>query len=34
MLEQTLAAIWQDVLHVPKVGVHENFFDLGGHSLS
>ncbi|MBE0457050.1 non-ribosomal peptide synthetase [Pseudoalteromonas prydzensis] len=29
----TIAAIWSKVLGVDKVGVHDNFFDLGGHSL-
>ncbi len=33
-LEESLAAIWQDVLKVDRVGVSDNFFDLGGHSLS
>jgi amino acid adenylation domain-containing protein len=32
-LERSLAAIWQDVLGVDRVGVSDNFFDLGGHSL-
>ena len=32
-LERTIAAIWRDVLKVDKVGVEDNFFDLGGHSL-
>jgi amino acid adenylation domain-containing protein len=32
-LERTIAEIWKEVLHVDKVGLHENFFDLGGHSL-
>ena len=32
-LEQTIAIIWQEVLHVEKVGINHNFFDLGGHSL-
>lgn len=32
-LEQQIAAIWQDVLHLENVGVNDNFFDLGGHSL-
>jgi acyl carrier protein len=31
--EQTIARIWQEVLGLEKVGVHDNFFDLGGHSL-
>ena len=33
MMEQALAGIWAEVLGVEKVGVHDNFFDLGGHSL-
>jgi acyl-coenzyme A synthetase/AMP-(fatty) acid ligase/acyl carrier protein len=28
-----VAGIWQDVLHVDRVGLYDNFFDLGGHSL-
>jgi acyl carrier protein len=32
-IETMLAAIWQDALRLDKVGVHDNFFDLGGHSL-
>ena len=32
-LERTLAAIWKDVLRVERVGLYDNFFDLGGHSL-
>ncbi|HWF88172.1 MAG TPA: amino acid adenylation domain-containing protein [Pyrinomonadaceae bacterium] len=32
-LEQRIAAIWQSVLGVEKVGMHDNFFDLGGHSI-
>ncbi len=32
-MERIIAAIWQDVLHVDKVGIEDNFFDLGGHSL-
>ncbi len=32
-VEQTIAAVWQEVLHVEKVGLNDNFFDLGGHSL-
>src|SRR6185312_2168862 len=32
-VERLLAQIWKDVLHVPSVGRHDNFFSLGGHSL-
>ena len=32
-VEATLAAIWAAVFGLPRVGVHDNFFDLGGHSL-
>ena len=33
-VEQTIANIWQEVLTLPKVGVKDKFFDLGGDSLS
>ena len=32
-LERVVSGIWQQVLGVPRVGAHDNFFDLGGHSL-
>ena len=32
-MARTLAAIWSEVLQVEQVGLHDNFFDLGGHSL-
>ncbi|ARV58502.1 non-ribosomal peptide synthetase [Nostocales cyanobacterium HT-58-2] len=32
-LERQLAQIWEDVLHVHPVSIHDNFFDIGGHSL-
>ncbi|HKV13369.1 MAG TPA: beta-ketoacyl synthase N-terminal-like domain-containing protein, partial [Thermoanaerobaculia bacterium] len=32
-IEETVAAIWCEVLGVPRVGSEDNFFDLGGHSL-
>lgn len=32
-LEQQIAEIWQQLLNVPQVGLNDNFFDLGGHSL-
>jgi len=31
--ERSLAAIWREVLGLEQVGVRDNFFDLGGHSL-
>jgi amino acid adenylation domain-containing protein len=33
-LERELAAIWEDLLRVSPVGVHSDFFDLGGDSLA
>jgi RimJ/RimL family protein N-acetyltransferase len=33
-LELTLAGYWTEILGVTNVGVHDNFMDLGGHSLS
>ncbi|MBN3925211.1 amino acid adenylation domain-containing protein [Nostoc sp. NMS4] len=32
-IERAIANIWQQMLHVEKVGIHDNFFDIGGHSL-
>ena len=31
--EKKIAAIWKEVLGRATVGIHDNFFDLGGHSL-
>ena len=32
-LESTLLRVWQSVLGIPNIGIRDNFFDLGGHSL-
>ena len=32
-IEKQLAAIWSEVLGVDRIGVHDDFFALGGHSL-
>ncbi|MDF3203083.1 non-ribosomal peptide synthetase [Pseudomonas sp. 1912-s] len=32
-LEQQIAAIWREVLVLPRIGLRDDFFALGGHSL-
>ena len=32
-IEETLAAIWADVLGLDRVGIHDKFLDIGGNSL-
>jgi len=32
-LEKKLAEIWSEILGVDQIGIHDNFFHLGGHSL-
>lgn len=32
-LEVKLTQIWQELLHIPRIGIHDNFFELGGNSL-
>src|SRR5690606_5869333 len=31
--QREVAKLWREVLRVDRVGLHQNFFDLGGHSL-
>lgn len=31
--EETLCRLWQEVMRVERVGIHDNFFRIGGHSL-
>ena len=33
LIESQLVAIWREVLNVARIGVSDNFFDRGGHSL-
>jgi amino acid adenylation domain-containing protein len=32
-MEELVAEVWQELLGRPQIGVHEDFFQLGGHSL-
>ena len=32
-IEERIAKIWREVLGLDEVGIHDNFFDVGGHSL-
>jgi len=32
--EKLLVEIWEQVLDIHPIGIHDNFFDLGGHSLA
>jgi len=32
--EAKLAAIWADALSLPRLGIHDDFFDLGGNSIT
>jgi len=32
-IARAIAAVWREILNVDKVGIHDNFFDLGGSSL-
>jgi amino acid adenylation domain-containing protein len=33
-IEKKLADLWAEVLSLSEIGIHDNFFDLGGHSLA
>lgn len=33
-IEKKLAALWSKVLHKEKIGIHDNFFEIGGDSLN
>ncbi|MBC1235680.1 non-ribosomal peptide synthetase [Nostoc sp. 2RC] len=32
-VEKTIASVWQKALNLEKIGIHDNFFEIGGHSL-
>ena len=32
-LQRQIVSIWKEILNVDQVGIHDNFFDLGGHSI-
>ena len=32
--EVIVAEVWREVLKIENIGIHDSFFDLGGHSLS
>jgi hypothetical protein len=32
-IERAIANLWKELLQVKSVDIHDNFFDLGGHSL-
>ncbi len=33
-IETLIARIWLEVLKLDRIGIHDNFFDIGGHSLA
>ncbi len=33
-IEKTIACIWEEVLGIERVGLHDNFFEVGGNSLN
>lgn len=32
-VEEQMAAIWREILELERVGIYDNFFEIGGHSL-
>jgi amino acid adenylation domain-containing protein len=32
-VEEVIAGIWSELLHLDQVSIHDNFFEIGGHSL-
>ncbi len=32
-VERTIVSLWQEMLRLERVGIYDNFFDLGGHSM-
>jgi malonyl CoA-acyl carrier protein transacylase len=32
-IETQIAKIWQEILNLPEISIHENFFELGGYSI-
>ncbi len=32
-VERTIVGLWQEMLRLKRVGIYDNFFDLGGHSM-
>src|SRR6185503_8593682 len=33
-MERAITLLWQQVLRLERLGIHDNFFDVGGHSLA
>ena len=33
-IEQIIVSVWQKILGIQRISIHDNFFDLGGHSLA
>ncbi|NIO84636.1 MAG: hypothetical protein GTN68_29150, partial [Candidatus Aminicenantes bacterium] len=33
-MERRIAGLWQEILGIDKIGIHDDFFELGGNSLN